>query len=175
MLDIGTNYGLFAYQAVRLGASRVVGVEPDPERRAIATRISELHGRRYEIVAGSVDHLPSEEFDVVLLLNLLHHLVDPVSSMRSAAGVALEKVIIEFPPIDTSFVYRYTQSRLRARILARLVRSLPLIGIKSEPYHTFYFSPKAFDNLFVAHLKLFSSVTFQRSPRSSRVVAVCLL
>lgn len=175
VLDVGTYYGLFPYHAVRLGASRAVGVEPDPERRAIARRISELHGWTYEIVTGDADHLPDEKFDVVLLLNVLHHLVDPVRSMRQLAGVAREKLIIEFPPVGPPFIYRYTQSRLRAQILARLVRSLPLVGIGSEPYSTFYFSPKAFENLFVSHLGLFSKVTFQRSYRSSRVVAVCLL
>lgn len=175
VLDVGTYYGLFPYHAVRLGASRAVGVEPDPERRAIAERISELHGRRYEIVSGDADHLPSEKFDVVLLLNVLHHLVDPVGSMRKLAGASREMLIAEFPPVDSPFIYRHTQSRLRATILERFFRSLPLVGIGNEPYSTFYFSSKAFENLFVSHLKLFSSVTFQRSFRSSRIVAVCLL
>lgn len=175
VLDVGTYYGLFPYHAVRLGALRAVGVEPDPERHAIAKRISELHGRKYEIVTGDVDHLPSETFDVVLLLNVLHHLVDPVGSMRQLAGASHEKLIIEFPRVDSPFIYRHTQSRVRAKILAHLVRALPLVGIGNETYSTFYFSPKAFENLFVSHLRLFSSVTFQRSPRSTRVVAVCLL
>jgi 2-polyprenyl-3-methyl-5-hydroxy-6-metoxy-1,4-benzoquinol methylase len=175
VLDVGTYYGLFAYQAIRLGAFRVVGVEPDPERLAIARQISELHGRKYEIVSGDVDHLPSEEFDVVLLLNVLHHLVDPVGSMRQLARVSKEKVIVEFPPVDRFFLRRYTRSRLEAIILARIVQPLPLAGIRGERYSTFYFSPKAFRNLFVTHLGLFSNVTFQPSPRSSRIVAVCLL
>jgi SAM-dependent methyltransferase len=189
VLDIGTNYGAFPAEAVRLGAAGAVGIEPDPERCAIARRIAELNGSRYEIRNGMLEDLdPGEQFDVVTVINVLHHVLDPIAAMRRLAEITRESMIVEFClPDDPEYLSllrhperpatRLEQKRaqLRSRALRIVARGLPMMAVANLEYHrTFYFSPEAFANLFVVHHKLFREVTFDRSPESRRhVVAVC--
>jgi hypothetical protein len=60
-LDIGTYYGLFPCEAVRRGATRVVGIEMDSERFNIALKIAEFYGNSYTIInvfVGLLGHAP---------------------------------------------------------------------------------------------------------------------
>src|SRR3954471_24682147 len=55
LLDIGTYYGLYPYEAIQRGATRAVGVEADPGRYSIARRAAELNGSKYDIVQSSLE------------------------------------------------------------------------------------------------------------------------
>lgn len=193
VLDVGACYGFFSHDAIQRGATVVVGVEPDPERFKIATRISELNGGRYRMVQGRADSLGTEDlFDVVLFLNVLHHVDDPVATMRNLAARCKETLIVQFPPPDeprflfrlmangeppTSSLLGRLSRNVRRSLLTRAIRfagrRVPLIGIGTTPYFTFYFSPEAFEELFVKHEGLFSEVTFQRSAHGDRIMALC--
>jgi len=189
VLDVGTNYGVFAYEAVCRGAARAVGLERDAARADVARRICELHGRPYEIRQGAVEDLEdSERFDVVLLLNVLHHLNDPIAVMRRVVSVCREMVIVEFClPDDPEYLVdlvarRGSGSRAAwwaARGLSRLLRPavawLPLMAVGSRPYHrTFYFSERAFRTLFTVHHPLFEHVEVEPSVTGQRrAVAFC--
>ena len=41
-------------------------------------------------------------FDIVLLLNVIHHLKEPIKALRMIAGICTEKLIIEFPTLSDS-------------------------------------------------------------------------
>ncbi len=60
-LDVGTSYGVFPYEAMERGAARALGLEPNPTTYAVANRISELHGRRWEIRQARVEELGDDE------------------------------------------------------------------------------------------------------------------
>jgi SAM-dependent methyltransferase len=189
LLDVGTNYGIFPCEAVARGASRAVGLEPSPDHFPVAHRIAELNGGRWEIRNSRAEELePDESFDVVLLLNVLHHVTDPIEAVRRLVSVCKGTMVIEFslPDENEFLVHLYDQrldagrlSYLRAavtsRVLRPLVRRLPLMAIGNMPYHrTFYFAPKAFDNLFRVHLGFFSAIRFTPSVSGKRrVVAHC--
>ena len=189
VLDVGTCYGVFPYEAMRCGASHAVGLEPDPRRYAVAKRVAELHGGRWEVRPIRVEELPPEEaFDVVLFLNVLHHVSDPVEAMRRLLAVCRETLVVEFClPDDPEYLVhlidpRSTPSRmslLRARIRSRMLRPvlsrIPAMAVGDWEYHrTFYFSPAAFDNLFRLHLGFFEEIEFAPSVTGQRrVVAHC--
>jgi 2-polyprenyl-3-methyl-5-hydroxy-6-metoxy-1,4-benzoquinol methylase len=189
VLDIGTNYGVFPFEAMQRGASRAVGIELDESRAAMAQRIAALHGDSYEIRQGRVEDLaPEESFDVVLVLNVLHHLLDPIAVMRQLAAVCRETMIVEFCLPDDPEYLIYVVGRsaartrlnwvlagLRSRLLRRAIGDLPLMAVGNRSYdRTFYFSPAAFENLFVLHQELFESVSFEPSVTGQRrVVATC--
>lgn len=187
LLDIGTYYGLYPCEAMRRGAAAATGIELDPERYAIARRIAELHGGTYRIVQARIEEFDSREvYDVVLLLNVLHHALDPIDTVGHAARLCRETLIVEFClPWDGGYLKSLkneagrTAGRLRTRWRALLIRAagsgLPLMAVGDRPYHrTFYFSPEAFRNLFVIHHRLFSDVAFHPSPmNASRRIAVC--
>lgn len=189
VLDVGTFYGIYAYEAMTRGAARAVGLEPDPQHHAIAKRISELHGNRWEIRQMPVEELdPVETFDVVLFLNVLHHVTDPVEVMRRLLAVCNETMVVEFClPDDPEYLVRLIDprdkpgrlSRWRAALWSRMLRpalrGIPAMAVGNWEYHrTFYFSPAAFDNLFRLHLGFFDEITFAPSVWGKRrVVAHC--
>ena len=187
LLDVGTYYGFFPCEAMRRGATRAVGVEADPERCAIAKRIAELHGNRYEIREGLVqDQEFQESFDVILLLNVLHHVLDPVGMLRQLAEICRESLIVEFCLTDDpECISRLgggqrkklarTFARARSMLLRAVAWKLPIMAVADIPYHrTFYFSREAFRNLFVVHHRLFDEVEFLPTRMNRRrAVAIC--
>lgn len=189
VLDIGTYLGFFPYTAARLGAARAVGVEMDPGRYSLAKRISDLHGQPYEILQGRAEEIGFDEpFDVVLFLNVIHHVIDPVEAVRNVASLSRDRVVIEFPqPTEEAMLGLLHHDRevpTRGDMLWARVRSLglriagaglPLMAVADREYHrTFYFSPEAFRNLFVTHQKIFDSVEFRPSrSHRRRMIADC--
>lgn len=189
VLDVGTAYGAFPYQAIQRGAARAVGLEPNPETCAVAKRISKLHGDRWEIRQARVEELGDDEsFDVVLFLNVLHHVTDPVEAVRRLLRVCNETMVIEFClPDDPEYLEQLADpgapltraSRWRARSKSWLLRPalslFPAMAVGNWEYHrTFYFSRAAFDNLFRLHLGFFDEISFARSVSGKRrVVAHC--
>jgi SAM-dependent methyltransferase len=188
VLDVGTSYGVFPYEAIERGAVRAVGLEPNPRSYAIAKRISELHGNRWEIREARVEELAADEsFDVVLFLNVLHHVTDPVEAVRRLLRVCKETLVIEFClPDDPEYLmhlaspgtpgrFAYRRAQLRSLMIRPVLRMFPAMAVGNWGYHrTFYFSRAAFDNLFRVHLGFFDEISFARSVTGTRrVVAHC--
>lgn len=188
-LDVGSYYGIFPYAAAQRGATRVVGLEPDPERAAVARRVAELHGGGWEIRESRVEDLPPDEtFDVITFLNVLHHVLDPIEAVRRLVRVCNETLIIEFclPDDPQMLVHLYDKREKASRLNWWLARArsftlryaagrLPLMAVGDWPVHrTFYFSPQGFDNLFRVHHGFFDSIRFERSATGlRRMVAYC--
>jgi 2-polyprenyl-3-methyl-5-hydroxy-6-metoxy-1,4-benzoquinol methylase len=191
VLDVGTYYGLFPCEAIRRGAREAVGIEPDPSRYQVAKRISELYGGAYEVLQGTAEELELDRtFDVVLFLNVLHHVLDPIAAIQSLARNCSDTMIIEFCLTSDPEIVRHLYGNGSRRSLARRFRArlqywtlqaagrgLPLMAVANRPgKRTFYFSREAFHNLFVTHLRLFSEIEFHPSARTpKRVVAICKL
>jgi SAM-dependent methyltransferase len=189
-LDVGTYYGIFPYEATQRGAARAVGLEPDPDRYAVANRIAELHGNTYEIRRSRVEDIePGEKFDVVTFLNVLHHVDNAVEAVHRLVDVCNETLIIEFclPDDPEMLVHLYDRrrdapkrwswwiARARSLTLRAATGGLPLMAVGNYPMHrTFYFTESAFDNLFRVHNKFFRSIDFAPSATGQRrVVAYC--
>jgi 2-polyprenyl-3-methyl-5-hydroxy-6-metoxy-1,4-benzoquinol methylase len=136
----------------------------------------------------------SELYDVVLCLNVLHHMTDPMHAMLEMSRLCRSTMILEFPtPSDRIFTYQLTSGgetegrggrwdrlirRLSAERLARslnrLSRQVPLMAVGEQDYRSiFHFSPRAFELIFTFHLPIFSDVRFESSPSGDRVVAIC--
>ena len=189
VLDVGTYYGFYPIEALRRGAAAAVGVEPDPGRFAIARRIAALHGDTYQVLNTRAEELElGERFDLVLFMNVLHHVLDPIATLASLARLARERVVVEFClPSDPALLnyldgdterpssYQKLRARAYSLVLRSLPRSLPLMAIGPRAYHrTFYFTPAAFRNLFVAQHGFFEDVEFHPGVTApQRVVALC--
>src|SRR5262245_56862172 len=97
LLDVGTFYGFYPSEAIRRGARRAVGIEPREQRCAVARRIAELNGNRWEIAqAWAEEYEPKQRFDFVLALRVLHWVRDPVAFLRRLASWCDDAVVVEF-------------------------------------------------------------------------------
>ncbi|WP_455198599.1 class I SAM-dependent methyltransferase, partial [Kaarinaea lacus] len=196
-LDVGSYYGFFLHEAVNRGASRAVGIEADPERFQISSKLASLWEGKIEILEGMVEEVEcSEQFDVVTFLNVLHHVTDPMRVMKKLASLCKGTLIVEFrQPVDNQFLvecfHSYEQTKpeqqsamakkirkLRMKIERKfmnwVMKRIPMIGVASIQYHrTYFFSPKAFYNAFVVHEQLFRDVEFRPSLKKGQIVAFC--
>lgn len=188
VLDVGTYYGFLPYVAARKGARRAVGLEPDGARFSIAEQIARFNGG-YEVLNTPVEEFgSSERFDLVCLLNVLHHVNDPIQVLRKLAALCSETLVVEFClPDDPDYIQHVVAgtakaragAKIRAKLQSVLLRSvsrgLPLMAVGNRPYHrVFYFSPSAFVNLMVVHLALATDIQFVASPYGShRMLAIC--
>jgi SAM-dependent methyltransferase len=188
VLDVGTYYGFYALEAMRRGARAALGIEPRPARCAIARRIAELHGGRYEIRQAWAHELtPKDRFDVVLLLRVLHHVREPVAFLRVLASHCSETMVVEFRrPSHGDHLFRCVRSGPSGRGVASLAAALRVrlaqlaldrlgsrIPLASPGERGFYFTPAGFTRIFVERERIFDAVEFSPSATRSCTIAHC--
>lgn len=163
VLDVGCKYGYFSHEAIRRGASRAHGIDIEQSNVDITREIARLWNRPIEVERIDVLDVESAPFDVVLCLNVLHHVTDPVAVLRKLAALTGELLVLEFA---TPFDHQTGLGGRAARLFERLLRSEPLISVGDRKYHrTWYFSGTAIERLLVEHLGLFRRVDLARSPQ----------
>lgn len=196
VLDVGCYYGFFLHEAIRRGAKRAVGIESDPERFRIASTLAMLWGGKIDVREGLLEDVElNEQFDVVLLLNVLHHVNEPVRIIRQLASLCRGTLIVEFRQLhDRQFVEcLHSQSlakagrrsflprlshRLRTavetRLMELLTKRLPVVGVGCVEYHrSYFFSQGGFKNMFQVHNRLFKHVEFRSSLTRGQALAIC--
>lgn len=173
VLDVGCRYGYFCHQGILRGARRVVGIEGNKEYAAIAKAIVDLWGRNITILCQDLYDIESSvQYDIVLFLNMLHHIINPVGAMKRLAQVTNELLIVEF----STLLDRQTNMSVLSRTLYKIFFSRsPLAYIGSRRYHrTWYFSKDAFNSLFIKQMDLFRKVEFTSSlGKKGRLLAYC--
>jgi 2-polyprenyl-3-methyl-5-hydroxy-6-metoxy-1,4-benzoquinol methylase len=172
VLDVGCKFGFFCHEALKRGASRVKGVDIEAQNVEITREIARLWNRPIESELADLLEMPVETFDVVLFLNVLHHMVDPVAALRKLAALTRERLVIEFA---TPFDHQTGLGRVAKRLLRPLLADKPLAYVGNRKYHrVWYFSGAAMENLLVRHLELFTRVELMPSPQwGGRLLAHC--
>lgn len=125
VLDIGCAQGAFSFEAERRGA-KVLASDSNPARLKSAKAFSELLGSKVQFtdrdfLKGDVD----ETFDVVLALNVLHHVKDPVAALQKAAALARKYVILEFPSSKDPL---YKDKKMKSLLGPHLFEEISLFG-----------------------------------------------
>lgn len=103
VLDIGCNEGLFAVEAKRLGAARVVGIEPRQDKVDQANFIAQALGiEGIEYRTQSFWDLTKDmgTYDIVLFVGVLHHVDRSLECLKILRPIT-EKVMV----IDTQLLY----------------------------------------------------------------------
>lgn len=198
IMDIGCYYGLYSHEAVRRGAQRALGVEINSDRYQAAKKLAELMDDNVDIVNGDIMEIDfDDQFDIVLFLSVLHHVLDPIAVMKRLSELSSEFVIVEFCSIthrlnrkkEKDLLPKNRIERLFAKIknwqrtfsLKKLNDSMGIIitgGLNVEDPRgydwTFFFNEKAFHDMFVTQNKFFSSIEFMPSPgKKDRILAFC--
>jgi len=99
VLDIGCHWGYFCFEAKGVGATEVVGMDVSEDAIGIAKRIRDLKRLNVIFKNGDIDEDDvRREYDVILLLNTLHHLRHPFHALtrifKKGKSVVLE---VELP------------------------------------------------------------------------------
>jgi SAM-dependent methyltransferase len=172
VLDVGCKYGYFCHEALRRGATHVLGIDIEQANVDVTREIARLWNRPIEVEKVDLLELESDPFDVVLCLNVLHHVTDPIAMLRKLALLTSELLVLEFA---TPFDHQTGLGGRARRLVERLLRSEPLVYVGNRKYHrTWYFSGAAMENLLVQHLGLFQRVELARSPQwRGRMLAYC--
>jgi len=103
VLDVGCAEGLLSIECVKSGASRVTGIEireaAVKEARAAARKLPvEEHYKIYFAVDTAETFEPLVNYDVILLLAVLHKLRNPTAACARIVQHARETVVIRLPP-----------------------------------------------------------------------------
>jgi SAM-dependent methyltransferase len=174
LLDVGTYHGFFCLEAMRLGAARAVGLDACIESLQTARQIAANLPRPPTYVHADFETWESDEkFDVVLLLNVLHHMWDPIHALRKAALLAKESIVLELhAPRQRDF--KKKKSGL-ARIFdpkdeSPITDPMLLMGRAEDAQHTFLFTPAAISTIFEKHYACFEPVEVRPSPFKERVI-----
>ncbi len=163
VLDLGSYLGYFCLEACQQKAKHVVGLELDPDRVKEARTLAAIKGLEPEYRIGDLESLDQEEkYDLVLCLNLLHHLYDPIAALHKLAGITRDTLIIEAAGLG-----RHDRSKLKMpALLLRYLKNKPLIVVrpgiprigKSSASQKYFITEKALVNILAGHTGLFARV-----------------
>lgn len=124
VLDLGCNHGFFCFEALRRGASRVVGYDMRPNTIRGARLLAKCLDLDVEFSVRDLNGpLIEEHFDYTLCLNVLHHLHDPLRTIDNMAAITRDRVALE---IAVPGLIELLELRIPASDARRLARA-PII------------------------------------------------
>ena len=172
VLDVGCAYGALCFEAENRGATEVLGVDLNERRLKGAEALKDVLNSKVTFEARDLlENPPMVKFDYVLLLNVIHHLNDPLAMIRLLSTCARRQLIIEYP--------NFSDPRFPSDLSDRMKRQLnkaAVIGVSSRRVdQTFIFTDAAIEAILRDHDSLVKSIAFRPSLIPGRRVAVCTL
>jgi len=183
VLDIGCRYGFFSFEAAKRGASRVLGVDFDQDALNKAQKVAALGSLPVEFRQADVSKNDiTETFDIVLCLNVLHHLRDPIGVLNHLIDLTNETLILEvagFSGRDQRRLFRKSEPAtwlLHPLPLAQFILDrLPIIMLGSDKRafeSNFFFSRAAVRSLLLHRNRVFWKADVFSSPFKGRFLCI---
>jgi 2-polyprenyl-3-methyl-5-hydroxy-6-metoxy-1,4-benzoquinol methylase len=175
VLDIGSYLGYFCLAARERNAGRVVGWEIDFERRRMANTLAEIKGLEVEYRGGDVETTSGDErFDVVLCLNVLHHLRNPIAVLDKLTRMTKNKLVLEVATLGRHDRKKFSLSAITAYLIARAPVMLVGRGDTSgrSRQQKFFLTRSAVERLLVHQRNAFARVDFIDSGFKGRFLVV---
>jgi SAM-dependent methyltransferase len=197
VLDIGSYLGAFCIEALRRGASRAVGMELNLDRIRLAREIAGFLNLHPEYIHADVEDRPlGEKFDVVLCLNVLHHMRDAVGTLRYLALNTKERLVIEaaslgshdcekhglhepLEQLEPSLMARFRLGHRAERQMpvGELLNKYPVAYIgPCEPSglnQTYFFTSSGLKRILDGHMRLFQRIEETESEFKGRYLLNC--
>ena len=132
VLDVGAADGFYSFESERRGAERVVAMDIRPPR---GFRIAaDLLGSKAEYIQGSIYDATPGRFDVVLCINLLYHLKEPLRAIERLRDLCRGTLILSTIALDRHLLVGSGKQQLAE--LAEGAGELALMQYlpSSEPY-----------------------------------------
>jgi 2-polyprenyl-3-methyl-5-hydroxy-6-metoxy-1,4-benzoquinol methylase len=171
LLDIGCHHGYFCLEAARRGANSAVGIDAFEENVTVARALSDGLANVEYIEADFESWESEQQFDVVLCLNVLHHLYDPIHAIRKMATMAREKLVVEIavPTLQDVLHRRLSAWALGARGLPAMFLRIPRNNVDVGS-RMFLLTPAVLKVLLNFHSHEFEDVRISPSPFKKRWV-----
>ena len=132
VIDYGCNYGYFSFKAEEAGAVNVLGVDEAPSVIDMATSIAMVKGSGARFSTAQLRDFKPYDTDIILALNVLHHLKydnSVLMSMFECAGT----IVIEMPVNDAHIVEAVAQHKgFTAPVVSSSHREDRIIAIYSK-------------------------------------------
>jgi 2-polyprenyl-3-methyl-5-hydroxy-6-metoxy-1,4-benzoquinol methylase len=177
VLDVGSYLGYFCQEALRRGATSAHGIEVDKEKVRQASALAEMNALRPEFTRADIEDFPFDRpYDVVLCLNVLHHLFDPVGVIQKLARAARRKLVLEVASINPRDGRKLGLGPIARRFLERHPVIFTAPGIAGRRQRTnaqkYFFTPRAVETILRNHTKRFARVEVTPSTYKQRFVVV---
>lgn len=168
-LDVGCGQGYFCFQAEDMGFRRIVGYDIKADRHFASTVLAQVYDRNIDFVLGDILNISDKEkFDTIIILNVIHHLQNPLQVFQKLSQLAADVLIIEFvTPSDPKFLSTYVGEAPK--------NSEPFIGVSilSNQDQMFVFTDESLRRILTENSNYFKSIQFFDSPmQRGRRIAV---
>tara|TARA_Y100000034_G_scaffold102180_1_gene126910 strand:- start:558 stop:1235 length:678 start_codon:yes stop_codon:yes gene_type:complete len=157
VLDIGCAYGYFCFEAEKRGSTEIYGTELKPHRFKGATLLKDIKNSKVNFLKQDLMDTPIDKtFDIILLLNVIHHLKYPIYFMKILSDMCNEKIVIEYPTTNDPKFSKTINYNSK-------LNSIPIIGVSlldKGNDQTFLFNDSALKRILIDNNKLFKKVEF---------------
>jgi hypothetical protein len=176
VLAIGSDSGRLCVEALERGASRAMALELNREQLRQAQVMADSASVFPEFQTASIDDVELGSFDIVLLLDALARLRDPISILRKLALATRDRLMIEAPSLAAD--KKWITGRLQGWLERRRFRSLnayPMVyaGTRSGEQN-FIFTAAALRSLLDGHMRLFQRVEELASKHEGKFLLRCV-
>lgn len=117
VLDIGCGSGRYIVTSLRLGASRVVGIDLSGEMLGIARSVVDRLGGGVgtaELIQGDFLSRPfAEPFDYAIVMGVMDYIANPAGFLRKLRVTVRDKAVLSFPVAESIWAW---QRRIRYRL-----------------------------------------------------------
>ncbi|TXI79046.1 MAG: methyltransferase domain-containing protein [Flavobacteriales bacterium] len=96
VVDVGANTGYFSFASAQAGAAEVVAYEGNREHAEFLRTAAEIYHKPVRVLEEYMDFsgpLPGSPFDIILLLNVLHHVGDDFGDQSLTIDRARREII----------------------------------------------------------------------------------
>jgi SAM-dependent methyltransferase len=173
VLDIGCCNGYFCLQALARGARRAVGWEISSDRLRHARAIAEMLGSPAEYTACNIEEPLGESakeiFDVVICLNVLQYVKDPIATLDKIIKMTGETLILELASLGRRDRLNLGLSRWQSWFLARF----PVMAVAGRySDRKFFFTRSGITNLLQFQRNHFAEVRIVDSGFRDRFIVI---
>ena len=118
-----------------------------------------------------------DEYDIVICLDILRYMKDPVAIIHKLTRVTGEKLIIEVASVAERYEYgtrglKWYEKYVLKRLPVILVgKGIPIAQIRASG-QKYFFTPKALENILLNHTKIFSGIDIIDTQSKCRSIVV---
>ena len=179
VLDIGCFLGYFCHEAIRHGACRVVGIDVDENRLRQARQIADCLGVDIEFKLFDIEQEQlTEQFDIVLMLNVLHHFRNPIAILDKGIAHTNDRLILEVAGPSSARPGKLLKSMGASWWTRRRLEHLPLVLVGRDyavyrgNEQKFFFTPSALTHLLMEQRGSFARLELKKSEFKNRYIGI---